>query len=72
MFMRIFGIILIVIGALMLIFNGINYQTEKRVADIGPIKINKRENNHVQWPGYAGGFIIVAGIVLVVVGRKKD
>ncbi len=70
--MRTLGIILIVVGILMFIFNGFNYQTEKRVADIGPVKINKTENHSVGWPVYAGGLAIVAGIVVLLTGRKSS
>lgn len=69
--MRTTGIILIVIGVLMFVVNGFNFKTEKRVADIGPIKIDKTENNYVGWPAYAGGVAAIAGIVLVIAGRKK-
>ena len=69
--MRTFGIILIVLGLLMFVFNGFNYQTEKRVVDIGPLKIDKAENHYFGWPAYAGGLAIVAGIVVLVSGRKK-
>ena len=69
--MRIFGIVLIVAGILMFVFNGINFQTEKTVVDVGPLKIDKKENKHVGWPAYAGGIAVVAGIAVLVAGRKK-
>ena len=69
--MRIFGIILIIAGILMLVFNGVNFQTEKKVADIGPLEINKKENKHIGWPVWAGGFAVIAGIGLVVAGKKQ-
>jgi uncharacterized membrane protein HdeD (DUF308 family) len=69
--MRIFGIILIVLGVVMFLFNGFNFQTEKRVADIGPIKIDKTENHSFGWPAYAGGFAILAGIVVLVTAKKR-
>ena len=55
----------------MFLFNGFNYVTEKRVVDIGPLKIDKQENHYFGWPAYAGGIALVAGIVLVVAGKKK-
>ena len=70
--MRVFGIILIVAGILMFVFNGFSYKTEKRVADIGPIKINKTENHNVGWPVYVGAITLIAGIVVLVVGTKKS
>ena len=69
--MRIVGIILIVIGILMFVFHGVNFQTEKKVVDAGPMQINKKENNRVNWPYYAGGVVVIVGIVLVVVDGKK-
>jgi len=69
--MRILGIILIVIGILMFVFTGFNFQTEKKVVDLGPLEINKKENKWIGWPVWAGGIAVVAGIVLVVADRKK-
>lgn len=69
--MKVLGIILIVVGAAMIILKGVNFQTQKKVADVGPIEINKTENNHVGWPTYAGAAVGILGIVLVVAGSKK-
>lgn len=69
--MKVLGIILIIIGLAMIVLKGINFQTEKKVADIGPVEINKTESRHVGWPTYAGAAVGIAGIVLVVAGTKK-
>ena len=69
--MRAFGIILIVAGILMFVFNGFNYQTEKRVVDVGPIQIDKKENHYIGWPVYAGGIALIAGVVVLIAGRNK-
>ena len=69
--MRILGITLIVVGILMFVFNGYNYQTQKRVVDIGPVKIDKTEDHYIGWPVYTGGIAILAGILVLVTGRKK-
>ena len=69
--MKTFGIVLIVVGLLMLIFTRINYQIEKKVIDIGPIQVDKKENRQVGWPVYAGAVICVAGVFLVAADRRK-
>lgn len=69
--MKIAATVLIIIGVLMLIFNGINYKTEKNVIDAGPIKVNKEESKHVGWPAYAGGAIALVGLGLMFVPTKK-
>lgn len=70
--MRVLGIILIVAGVLMLIFRSFNFTQEKKVVDIGPLEINKKENKRVEWPLYAGGIAVAAGIIVMVAGKKKD
>jgi drug/metabolite transporter (DMT)-like permease len=66
------GIALIVIGIAMLIFRGFSVQTEKKVVDLGPLEVNKKENKWLGWPTYAGGIAIVAGLVIVAADRKKQ
>lgn len=70
--MKGFGIALIVVGIVMLIFRGFSVQTEKEVVDLGPLEVNKKENKWVGWPVYAGGIAIIAGLVMVVADRKKQ
>ncbi|MBL7834712.1 MAG: hypothetical protein JNK18_12205 [Cyclobacteriaceae bacterium] len=69
--MKTFGIILIVVGAIMTVFTGFNVITKKEVADLGPIEINKEEKTPIYWSPITGGIILVAGIVIVLVSRKR-
>lgn len=69
--MKVTGIILVVIGTLMLIFNTINFTTEEKVVDIGPLEVNKEKERTVGWPVYAGGIVLIAGIAVIAVGSKK-
>jgi UDP-N-acetylmuramyl pentapeptide phosphotransferase/UDP-N-acetylglucosamine-1-phosphate transferase len=69
--MKVIGIVLIAAGILMLVFRGINFTTDKKVVDIGPIEINKKENKRVEWPLYAGGIAILAGVVIVAMDKKS-
>ena len=65
------GIALIVIGIVMMVFRSINFTTEKKVADIGPLEINKEENKTLNWPLYAGIVVTAAGVVVLVAANKK-
>ena len=69
--MKAIGVILIVLGLGMLIFRGFSVQTEKKVVDLGPLEVNKKENKWVGWPVYAGGIALIAGVIMVVADRKK-
>ena len=65
------GIALIIIGIVMMVFRSINFTTEKKVADVGPLEINKEENKTVNWPLYAGAIVTVAGVVVLVSANKS-
>jgi drug/metabolite transporter (DMT)-like permease len=69
--MKVLGIILIIAGLAMVIIRGFSVQTEKKVLDVGPVEVNKKENKWVGWPTYAGGIVAVVGVVLVLSGNKK-
>ena len=69
--MKALGIVLIAAGILMFVFGKLSFTKEEKVVDIGPLEINKKEKKTVNWPDYAGGIAILAGIVVLVADRKK-
>lgn len=71
MLMKTFGIILAVLGVVMLVWTGFSYTKQEKVVDIGPLEINAEKEKQVSWPSYAGGILVVAGIVLVLADKKK-
>lgn len=66
------GIVLIVIGIVMLIYTGFNYVTTEKVVDIGPIEINAEKNHTVKWPPIVGLVLIVGGIAIIALDRKRS
>lgn len=66
------GIILIFLGILMLLYNSFNFTTTEKVVDIGPIQVNKEVNHPVAWSPIIGIVLAVGGVVLLVVGNKKN
>ena len=64
------GIVLIVVGIVMMVFRSINFTQEKKVADLGPIEINKQEEKTVNWPLYAGIVVTAVGVVVLVSASK--
>ena len=66
------GIILIVIGIIALAYQGITYTTREKVVDIGPIQMTADKTKTIPLPPIVGGIALVCGIVLLVVGGKKD
>ena len=68
---KIVGIILIVAGALGLIYGGFSYTKQTSSAKLGPIELTVREKETVNVPLIvSAGAIVVGVILLVAVGRK--
>ena len=66
------GIVLIVLGALALAYHGFNYTHRESVVDVGTMHITAEKHDRVSVPPILGGLALVGGIVLLVVGGKKD
>lgn len=70
--MKVIGIILILVGIALIVFEGIRATEKEKVLDVGPIEITKQEKRSDSWQLYvAGGVAIVAGLILTMSSRKK-
>ena len=67
---RLVGIILIVLGALALGYQGITYTTREKVLDIGPIEATKEERKTIPLPPVLGAVALAGGIALLLSGRR--
>jgi uncharacterized membrane protein len=65
------GIVLVVLGIVSFAYQGINYKTNKRVLDVGPIHADKTENHTIPLPPILGGLALVGGVVLVIAGSRS-
>lgn len=68
---RTLGILLLVIGIAMLIWTGFTYTKKEKVVDAGPIQVSADKEKSVNWPPYAGGILVIGGIILLVTGKKR-
>ncbi|MBK9107617.1 MAG: hypothetical protein IPM92_04345 [Saprospiraceae bacterium] len=64
------GLILIIIGVIMIAYNGFNYQTTEKLVEIGPVQIETKKNNFVELSPYLGAVLLVAGIFLLLRTKK--
>lgn len=69
--MRILGIILIVLGALGLVYGGFSYTRRRDTVRLGPMSATIEQRESVPVPPILGGIAVVAGIALLVTGRRK-
>ena len=66
------GIILIVLGALALAYQGFTYTRQEKVLDVGPIHATAEKHEHVSIPPILGGLALIGGIAILLVGGKKS
>jgi hypothetical protein len=36
------------------------------------VEINKKEKKTIAWPNYAGGIALLAGVIVLIAGNKKQ
>jgi len=66
------GIVLIVLGALALAYQGFSYTRHEQVMDVGPMHITADTKDRVPISPILGGLVLLGGIGLLVVGNKKS
>ena len=69
--MSLVGVLLIVVGALVLAYQGINYTRQKDVLDVGSVHITKEDHERIPLPPILGGVALVGGVVLLVMGASN-
>lgn len=69
--MSMLGLVLVIGGVVALAIGRFSFTTEEKVLEVGPIVATADEEHTVQIPDIAGIAAIVAGIALIVVGRKR-
>ena len=69
---KILGIVLLVAGILMLIYTGFSYTRREKVVDAGPVHISADKEKTVNWPPYAGGILVLGGIILLATGTRRN
>ena len=70
--MKTLGIVVLALGIIMTIFTGFNVITKEKVVDLGPVEINKEEKTPIYWSPITGGILIVAGVIIMVAGKRKE
>ena len=69
--MRLVAILLIVVGAVGLLYSGFSYTTQKEVVNIGSLKITADDQKTIPIPPIVGGLMLAGGVVMLVYGRKN-
>ncbi|MBK1615480.1 hypothetical protein CKO44_18630 [Rubrivivax gelatinosus] len=68
---RAVALVLIVGGALALLYGGFSYTQDTSAAKIGPIELTVKEKKNVNIPVWAGvGALVLGGVLLVTAGKR--
>jgi hypothetical protein len=65
------GVILAVLGAIGLIYGGITYTSGRDEVDVGSMHVQVSQERHIPMSPIAGAVALAAGVILIVLGRKR-
>jgi len=65
------GILLVVLGALALAYQGITYTRHENILDVGPIHATKDTQEEIPLPPILGGLALLGGVGLLVAGSRQ-
>jgi hypothetical protein len=65
------AIILIAVGIVAFVYQGITYTTNEKVVNIGPLQVTAEKTRTLPLPPIVGALALAGGVVLLVAGRKK-
>jgi hypothetical protein len=65
------GIVLVVLGALALAYQGIAYTHREKVFDMGSIHASVDTQKQIPLPPILGGIALLGGVVLLVAGARQ-
>jgi uncharacterized membrane protein len=66
------GIVLILLGVVALMYQGITYTKTEKLLDIGPIHATTETQKTIPLPPVVGGLALVGGIVVLVLGDRRS
>lgn len=63
---------MIVVGIAMLIWTGFTYTKKEKVVDAGPLQISADKEHSLNWPPYAGGILVIGGVIVLVTAKRSS
>jgi len=66
------GIVLIFLGVIALIYQGITYTKSEKLLDFGPIHATTETQKTIPLPPVVGGLALAGGIVVLVLGERRS
>jgi hypothetical protein len=69
--MALAGVVLIVLGIVALVYQGVTYSSRETILDIGPLQATADRQKTVALPPVLGAAVVIGGVVLLVAGLRK-
>jgi len=69
--MALIGVVLVILGIVGLVVQNVTFTETEEIVDIGPLEIQTEEEHNVPIPTIAGIIAVLAGLGLIVAGRKQ-
>jgi hypothetical protein len=65
----IIGVVLIVAGGIVMALQGVSYVRDRQEISVGPLEVAAEQRGFIS--PVVGGIVLVAGMVLVLIGRRR-
>ena len=65
------GVILIILGVVLLVYQGFSYNREKTVIDVGPVHATATTKERFPIPPIVGWIVTAGGVALLVTGLTR-
>jgi hypothetical protein len=69
--MSITGVILLIVGVILLVYQGFSFTQRENVVDVGPVHVKADKEKTIPIPPIIGWVVTAGGAVLLVAGLKK-
>lgn len=69
--MKTFGLALVVLGVVALLYGGIGYDRQTRILDVGGMKATTTEHKTIPIAPIVGAIALLAGMVILVVPKQQ-
>ena len=66
----VFALILITIGVIALVYQGISWTTREKAVDLGPIQVTAEKSHSIPLSPIIGGVALGVGLLMLVSSRK--
>ena len=69
---KIMALVLIALGIIAFVYQGISYQSQDRIVDLGPLHVTAERTHTLPLPPIAGAVALLGGVALLIFDRKKS